>query len=85
MLDFVVVNVSLLYLCSIFMWLDETRGDKRFEEQSLALWSEEAKGTQGSVWVGNRAHVIWSAHLPPAQAAALNQYSAKLSHVFTFT
>lgn len=43
------------------------------------------KGTQGSVWVGNRAHVIWSAHLPPARAAALNQYSAKLSLVFTFT
>lgn len=39
------------------------------------------KGTQGSVWVGNRAHVIWSAHLP----SALNQYSAKLSLVFTFT
>lgn len=43
------------------------------------------RGTQGSVWVGNRAHVIWSAHLPLLRLHALNQYSAKLSLVFTFT
>lgn len=70
------------------MWLDRTQGNKRFKEHSLSVSGSlecGGKGTQGSVWVGNRAHVIWSAHLPPAQAAALNQYSAKLSHVFTFT
>lgn len=70
------------------MWLDTTEGNKHFKEHPLSVSGSlecGGKGTQGSVWVGNRAHVIWSAHLPPAKAAALNQYSAKLSLVFTFT
>lgn len=70
------------------MQLDNTEGSEHFKERPLSVSGSlecGGKGTQGSVWVGNRAHVIWSAHLPPAKAAALNQYSAKLSLVFTFT
>lgn len=64
-------------------WTSCTAGRQAREKKDIStppptvLQSAEAKGTQGSVWVGNRAHIIWSHASSPGRGCGIKSIFRK--------